>query len=493
MHYSVNSNLGYEAASLSKQIPNSAAKKTDTLQNKDYNFSGVINSSATVFFDLFCLQQLFSLLQCKECSSVGSIQIIQNEEKRRGFALCFLLHCTMCGWKSEDHYSSKKCGQCYEVNRRAVYAYRQIGCGHAEATKFSYLMNMPPPPTTNAYQQHVSKLCETITERGTEIMRIAGYEVRNSTGDHCAVSVDGTWHRRGFSSLSGVVTAISVSTGKVLDVEVLTKECTVCRMHKKNEDLLQQQVWEAEHKPVCSTNYHGSSPNMVVVGAQRIFMRSKDFHGLQYTKFLGDGDSKSFKKVCEIDPYRGIKIEKLECIGHYQKRLGTALRKLTKEKKLGGKGKLTATLIDKMQNYFGIALRENCTSVEKMEKSIWATLYHLAASDSRPIHGNCPEGPSSWCSYNRAKSEKKLATYKHRYGLSYEILQHVKPIYKRLTAPEMLQKCLHGKTQNVNECFNSTIWRRCPRDTFVGHKTIKLCVMDAVCHFNAGALQENEH
>ena len=39
-------------------------------------------------------------------------------------------------------------------------------------------------------------------------------------------------------SFSRVVTTISVSMGKGLDMEVLTKECTVCRMHEKDKDSL---------------------------------------------------------------------------------------------------------------------------------------------------------------------------------------------------------------------------------------------------------------
>ena len=64
-------------------------------------------------------------------------------------------------------------------------------------------------------------------------------------------------------------------------------------------------------------------------------------HNLQYTEFYGDGDSKSFSVVEDI--YKkdyGKDVQKKECVGHVQKRLGTALRKLKKETKgLGGKGK----------------------------------------------------------------------------------------------------------------------------------------------------------
>ena len=51
-----------------------------------------------------------------------------------------------------------------------------------------------------------------------------------------------------------------------------------------------------------------------------------------------------------------IKVTKFECIGHVQKRVGTALRKVRKEKKLGGKGKLTDKMIDRLQNYYGVAV-----------------------------------------------------------------------------------------------------------------------------------------
>ena len=39
------------------------------------------------------------------------------------------------------------------------------------------------------------------------------------------VTCDGTWVRRGFQSLYGVVVVASWDTGKVLDVEVLSKHC----------------------------------------------------------------------------------------------------------------------------------------------------------------------------------------------------------------------------------------------------------------------------
>ena len=63
---------------------------------------------------------------------------------------------------------------------------------------------------------------------------------------------------------------------------------------------------------------------MESVGTKRIFDRLIEKHKLPYTRFLGDGDSKSYRNVKET--YPGIEMKKLECVGHFQKRVGTRLR-----------------------------------------------------------------------------------------------------------------------------------------------------------------------
>ena len=130
---------------------------------------------------------------------------------------------------------------------------------------------------------------------------------------------------------------------------------------------------------------------------------------------------------------------KQECIGHEQKRVGTALRNLKKETPgLGGKGKLTDAMIDKLQNYYGIAIRANVNNAEEMEKAILASFFHCASSQSHPLHDYCPDGPDSWCGFKKHKR-----TYKHGSGLSLPIIAKVKPIYQRLSDKTLLKKCLH--------------------------------------------------
>ena len=82
--------------------------------------------------------------------------------------------------------------------------------------------------------------------------------------------------------------------------------------------------------------------------------------------------------------------------------MGTALQKLKKAKKgMAGKGKLTASMIDKLQNYCGIAVRGNVGNLADMKKAIHVSLSHCASSKERILHNHCPEGAKSWCRYNK--------------------------------------------------------------------------------------------
>ena len=51
---------------------------------------------------------------------------------------------------------------------------------------------------------------------------------------NCEVSVDGSWQKWGYSSLNGVVTAMS--DGKCLDIHVLSKHCKRCRIWEQKKD-----------------------------------------------------------------------------------------------------------------------------------------------------------------------------------------------------------------------------------------------------------------
>ncbi len=56
------------------------------------------------------------------------------------------------------------------------------------------------------------------------------------------VTCNGTWSKRGFTAIHGVVVVIAWESGQVLDYEIKTKRCSVCALKKEKmvrEDISQ--------------------------------------------------------------------------------------------------------------------------------------------------------------------------------------------------------------------------------------------------------------
>ena len=238
------------------------------------------------------------------------------------------------------------------------------------------------------------------------------------------------------------------------------------------------------HAHVCEINNIGTTSNMEPEGAKRIWERPIRKNKLRYTEIYGGEDSKSFLAVKET--YKGTKIKKLECVGHVQKRVGCRLRNLKIIKGLSGKGKRTNAMIDRLQNYYGIAIRQNKNDLKKMQAAVRATLFHVASSKENNWHyPHCPAGTNSWRKFHQDRVNG-TSTYKPGPGLPLDIVMKLKPIFAELGDESLMEKCLHGKTQNQNESFNSMIWDRIPKTRYVSLTQLELGVYDAVANFNIG-------
>ncbi|GFU71702.1 HTH_Tnp_Tc3_2 domain-containing protein [Trichonephila clavipes] len=168
----------------------------------------------------------------------------------------------------------------------------------------------------------------------------------------------GTWQRRGYTSMNGCVAAISVYTGKVLDIEVMSSYCPTCKRLQIMPRNFEYESSKANH--ICQYNFTGSSSKREIVGASPIFLRSEKNRRLQYTQYYGYGDSKAFVSV--KDTYGLNSVTKFECIGHVQKRVGSRLRKLkTKTKGLSGRPRVTTPNEDR---YLAVTAKKNRRSTE---------------------------------------------------------------------------------------------------------------------------------
>lgn len=198
-------------------------------------------------------------------------------------------------------------------------------------------------------------------------------------------------------------------------------------MWKKKEGTAEYTEWYEKHETECSANHSGSSGKMEVDAIKIMFSRSEEKFGARYVNYIGDGDSKTYKAIQDLNPYGDeCPVLKNECVGHVEKRMGTRLRNVEKEKKLGGKGKLTDVLIQKLTKYYGLAIRRNVHSVEDMKNAILGTLKHLSSTDEKPQHEHCPPGADSWCKYRKA--EAVGISYEHPSPLHPDVLSNIKPI-----------------------------------------------------------------
>ena len=118
---------------------------------------------------------------------------------------------------------------------------------------------------------------------------------------------------------------------------------------------------------------------------------------------------------------------------------------------MGGKGKLTKKVIESIQTYYGLAIRNNCNNIYAMKKAIGAILYHCTNFTNREQrHAMCPRDENTWCKWHSAKLKGENPP-KEKINLPLWIHAKIKPIFKDLSDDELLSKCTHGQTQNAQK------------------------------------------
>ena len=158
---------------------------------------------------------------------------------------------------------------------------RRIGNGYRGIKLFALLMDMPPPISNSSYDKLVKKNHKAVKDVTFNIMKEAADEVIINAncieGEvvDAGISNDGTWQKRGFSSLNGAVASLSIDTGKVLDIEVMSRYCNACVNCSKYKDSNPEQYKQLteSHEPECMVNHRGSAPAMEVEGTVAIYNR----------------------------------------------------------------------------------------------------------------------------------------------------------------------------------------------------------------------------
>lgn len=458
--------------------------------------------------DLEKLQHLTSQGAC--CRRCGG-ELSLSEIDRKGIASELVLSCAGCGMATSEIMSSK-CGRFYEVNRRAVLAARLVGLGREGLCTFFGMLNAPPPMAKRSYDHHVAGLLAAATTVAERSMSQAAQDVRvlqeeegKDNPSDLAVTADGTWMKRGHTSLHGVTTVIAWPTGQMIDYEVMSRFCKRCS-HKRalvaagKLTELEFNTWLQGHDD-CDTSTTGSAGSMEVQGALAEWRRSETKHGLRYTTFIGDGDCKSHDAVQAAQPYGdGVDVVKEECVGHVQKRVGKRLRELKKRlgskklsdgKTIGGQGRLPDRVIDMLQTYFGMAIRSNSGDLQAMAQACWAAVMHKVAFPPQKRHQYCPQGGDSWCQYQQHRAGA-AEEYVPKDSIPLAVFDAIKPIWQSLTDKSLLRKCQRGATQNRNESWNGMLWSACPKTKFFGKSVVELSAALMCIKFNHGSVMYSQ-
>lgn len=446
------------------------------------------------------LPNLANAISDRLCCRICKGKVVLVETAVYGLSSTFVFQCENCDASEEFQSSPSSKNRVTEINRRVIYSMRCLGQGLRGLELFCGLMDLPSPVKQTTYTLIVNRIMEATKLVAEDSMnRAANEEVELSSEPQkreISISADGTWKTRGYTSRYGIASVIGAECGKVIDVEVKSSYCKICRDKKGPKSGSEYNAWLERHRSSCAVNHVGSAGNMECDGMLKIFSRSEAKHGVKYVEYIGDGDTKSFKTVHDAMPYGpDIDIKKIECVGHVQKRMGTRLRNLKKKlsgkkledgKGIGGVGRLTDPIIDKFQVYYGNAIRDNKDNLHNMRIAVWAIWYHESSTDSDPQHHCCPPGPSSWCGYRQAQAEGTEKDYKHPHPVPMAVMKAIKPVFQDLCATQLLERCLKGRTQNANESFNNKVWTMCPKTTNSGHKIMQISAYDSVAHFNDG-------
>ena len=210
-----------------------------------------------------------------------------------------------------------------------------------------------------------------------------------------------------------------------------------------------------------------------------MWKRSIEKNKFRYTALVSDGDTNTYKDICNAKPYGEIPIIKIECVNHVGKRLARALTDLvktkvfyldnnskeecsnyrkdktkttenikkakqiavTKAKKkstgrvvhMGGRHGINAKFIKVMQAYYTFIIKDNDT-VEGMQGDIHTMVDHITSTDENPMHDNCPEHrpkekPSykSFCFIKRFQWRKKREIIRYRCMIKNDVINQNLP------------------------------------------------------------------
>lgn len=235
----------YHTAENDTSFASSAAEK---LKDKDYDDIEIDVGISYVILDFMLVFPFLStILKCKFCD--GDIKFTRSSESGLGFNLVVSCKCS----SSHRVSSCQMVHKAYEINKRIKFAMRLLGLGFRAVNIFCSVMELSKGFGRKSYYSFVTNMntasksvFESVQQKAFEEEKAKNVENGNRE-DHLSVSGDGTWKKRGFSSLFGVTTLIGKYTHKVLDLVVKSSFCQVCSNWASKKGTPEYTAWQQTH------------------------------------------------------------------------------------------------------------------------------------------------------------------------------------------------------------------------------------------------------
>lgn len=153
-------------------------------------------------------------------------------------------------------------------------------------------------------------------------------------------------------------------------------------------------------------------------------------------------------------------------------------------------GRCSDKSIDRVQNYYGKAIRDNKNNLEGIRTIIKTIDHHITKRDTLSLckqHSCRPKSSDTWCKYWKAQNEKAFL-YNENNRLHQVFKNEIEPKFTRLSNHYLLTRCLKWMTENQNEAADGILSCKCPKTKFYGARKM----IYRMQNFRGKAIRDNK-
>ncbi|CAG2198046.1 unnamed protein product [Mytilus edulis] len=349
-----------------------------------------------------------------------------------------------------------------EIYDKHDQAMINAGMGPSHVNNFLTGCNIPPVDASTLRKKQ-KELAPVIIEAAEASCKEAQREeLECSESSELEGSFDAGWQKRGsgwsYNSHTGHASLIGVNTGKVVEFDVRTRNCSICQYH----------IGKNEPKPPheCNVNWTGSSKGMEPDMACSMIQRLAE-DGYTVGTLHADNDATTQSRLPRS-------INKKDDKTHVKKNLSKRLYGLSKNYKQLKSAKVIPYIV----RCFMYTISKHQNSKQSMKTELATIVPH--------IFGHHEQCSPTWCTYVKDPTKFRFKHLPNGKALSGDKLREEldKLAQNYIERADRLLNL--GSTQS-NESFNNSVASFAPKNRFYGGtKSLKARVSSAVMQKNEG-------